>query len=226
MIICHEKRLIFIKTKKTAGTSFEIALSKFCGADCVITPISPADEALRKSLGFRTAQNFIRRGTNASGVPTEAKLFNHMPAHLVRLFASERVWTGYRKVTIVRNPFDYAISRYYWEGGPGSGSSFLDYLRRCPAHLSENRLIAPLDGEHKLDHYLRYEDLQNEFLRADLGYLWDCFRGIRAKGNVRPRTGASTDEIYQTYPEAVSIIESTCRQELEMFGYRLKDSRG
>ncbi|MEL6382956.1 MAG: chondroitin 4-O-sulfotransferase, partial [Cyanobacteria bacterium J06626_18] len=31
MIISHEYKFIFLKTRKTAGTSIEIALSKFCG---------------------------------------------------------------------------------------------------------------------------------------------------------------------------------------------------
>jgi hypothetical protein len=58
MIVCHERKIIFVKTKKVGGTSFEIALSKFCGPNCIITPITPADEDLRKSLGFRGAQNY------------------------------------------------------------------------------------------------------------------------------------------------------------------------
>jgi hypothetical protein len=39
MIISHEHKFIFVKTRKTAGTSIEIALSKFCGPDDVICPI-------------------------------------------------------------------------------------------------------------------------------------------------------------------------------------------
>ena len=49
MIINHEKKIIFIKTKKTAGTSLEIALSKYCGANCVIAPIAPVDEKKEQS---------------------------------------------------------------------------------------------------------------------------------------------------------------------------------
>ena len=49
VIISHRHRFIFIKTGKTAGTSVEIALSKFCGPEDVITPISPEDEATRKT---------------------------------------------------------------------------------------------------------------------------------------------------------------------------------
>jgi hypothetical protein len=43
MNISHELKLIFIKTKKVGGRSFEIALSKYCGPGCVITPISLDD---------------------------------------------------------------------------------------------------------------------------------------------------------------------------------------
>ena len=47
MIISHEHKFIFLKTKKTAGTSIELALSQLCGPDDVIPPITDSDEALR-----------------------------------------------------------------------------------------------------------------------------------------------------------------------------------
>ena len=52
MILSHRYRYLFLKTNKTAGTSIEIALSKFCGPDDIITPISPEDEAIRRRLVF------------------------------------------------------------------------------------------------------------------------------------------------------------------------------
>ena len=38
MILSHKHKFIFIKTKKTAGTAIEAAISQLCGPDDVITP--------------------------------------------------------------------------------------------------------------------------------------------------------------------------------------------
>jgi hypothetical protein len=47
MIVSHEHKFIFLKTKKTAGTSIELALSELCGTDDVIAPLTEIDEARR-----------------------------------------------------------------------------------------------------------------------------------------------------------------------------------
>ena len=44
---------------KTAGTSIEVALSRYLGADDVITPIFEEDEPLRAAPGYRGPQNYL-----------------------------------------------------------------------------------------------------------------------------------------------------------------------
>ena len=50
MIVSHKYKFIFIKTRKTAGTSIEYNLSKYLGKEDIITPSSEA---------YYLAKNFI-----------------------------------------------------------------------------------------------------------------------------------------------------------------------
>lgn len=58
MIVSHKHRFIFIKTRKTAGTSIEISLSRYCGESDILTPITLSDEPLRGVHGC-AAQNYL-----------------------------------------------------------------------------------------------------------------------------------------------------------------------
>lgn len=122
MIISHKHKFIFIKTRKTAGTSIEIALSKICGEEDIITPITPEDEKTRRKLGVKSAQNYhihpFKWGTEdliklirTRGIPS---YYNHMPAEKVRQFIGDKIWNSYYKFCFERNPFDKVISLYYW----------------------------------------------------------------------------------------------------------------
>ena len=90
MILSHEHRFIFLKTRKTAGTSIEIALSKFCGDKDIITRITNQDEILRSQLGFRGPQNFLVRASKYDFLDIlrivrdgRLRINNHDPASLL-----------------------------------------------------------------------------------------------------------------------------------------------
>lgn len=128
MIISHKHKFIFIRTNKAAGTSIEIALSRFCGSADILTRDLPEDEDLKRSLGCRTAQNFripfrqynltdwkdvfvktIRREKRKT-----KRYYNHSSASEVRRLAGEKIWSEYYKFCFERNPWDRAISYYYF----------------------------------------------------------------------------------------------------------------
>ena len=60
MIISHKYKFIFIKPEKTAGSSLEIALSKYCDHNDIITTIG--EEYIRKKSvsDFKPVSNFRR----------------------------------------------------------------------------------------------------------------------------------------------------------------------
>jgi hypothetical protein len=121
LIISHRHKFIFLKTKKTGGTSIKIALSRLCGPEDVITRISPADEKLRQELGYPGPQNTAlpawSLGLGARAVAAlrgkTLEYYNHAPAEFVRRHVDPAVWNGYFKFSFERDPYDKAISRYY-----------------------------------------------------------------------------------------------------------------
>jgi hypothetical protein len=92
MIVSHKHKFIFLKTKKTAGTSIELALSPFCGDSDILVPLARAEETLRMVRG---AQNWKLHGWWRSERPIWQRrwfkfnaqdygFYNHMPAAKAR----------------------------------------------------------------------------------------------------------------------------------------------
>ncbi|SFK75004.1 hypothetical protein [Shimia haliotis] len=218
MIICHPLKLIFIKTKKTAGTSLEIALSKFCGPDCVITPIATEDELIRQERAGRSAQNHLNQKW-PDGTTSDRVFFNHMTAPALRRLVPTSIWSEYKKITIVRDPYDAAISRYWWEGGDASGLDFGRFADLYRVMLGENDIIAPLDGTCDLDVYLRYEHLEDEIKALKIDGLWQEFSGLRAKSTQRPSKGTTVADTYAAFPSAAEMVRDECAETIARFAY-------
>lgn len=121
-MIFHKHKFIYIKTEKTAGTRLKVALSKFCGKDDIITPISSKDEKIRSDFGFLGAQNYVIPFSTYSAADFVRALIrkkrlrfeNHCPAAFVKKYIGKEIWDSYFKFSVERNPWDKVISFYYW----------------------------------------------------------------------------------------------------------------
>jgi hypothetical protein len=161
MIISHQYKFIFLKTNKTARMSIEIALSKSCGVDDVITPISEKDERLRSSLGYPGPQNFWASAGHYGLKDLGAlllkfrrkKLFSaHMNASRASQGLGKPRWDNYFRFCVERNPWDRVVSRYYWLHRSEPRPTFSEFIRS--------------DGPEKLKrHYVDlYNDSDSEFI--------------------------------------------------------------
>ncbi len=110
MIISHKYKFIFLKITKTAGTSVEISLSRFCDDDDIISPISLEDEGIRKPLG-KKPQNYLDFDVQGNEYK---KYFNHITPKEIQCVVEPSIWDSYYKFCFERNPFDRAISLYYF----------------------------------------------------------------------------------------------------------------
>lgn len=228
MIISHEHKFIFIKTQKTAGTSIEIALSQYCGPLDVITSETKEDEQLRKELGYRGAQNFnisyppfyhLRKFLHKKFGFKRVKFIHgkHARASFIREYVGEEIWNSYYKFCFERNPFDRAISAYYWytrkmEEPP----EINDYILALPEKLLSNWSFYTINNEIVVDYLGRYEtlkqDLENLSTRLDLSIT-----------NL-PRTKTGTRKDNRHYSQLINSqarthIERICEKEIEALNY-------
>ena len=182
MIASHQHRFIFLKTRKTAGTSVEIALSQVCGPDDIITEISPEDEALRTAAGGRGPQNF-------ESPPLPRKAYNHMGAKATRDLVGAQAWQDYFTFAIERNPWDAVVSLYFWKYKDRDElPDFESYVQEIwIEQLANNRRLYRIRGKMALDRVLRYENLDTELREvwAQLGLPGEPDLP-RAKGHARP----------------------------------------
>ena len=156
MIISHKHKFIFIKTKKTAGTSVEISLSAICGEEDILAPISLEDEETRKNLGYRTKQNFNLKGF---------ELHSHYPAKNIKKLLEDNIWKDYYKFCFERNPWDKVISWYYWHYQQETKPTISDFIESGEASLVSGPggydLYTENDGVI-IDHVCYYENIENE----------------------------------------------------------------
>jgi hypothetical protein len=226
MIICHEYKFIFIKTRKTAGTSIETALSKFCGEYDVITSLSSEDEKARKDMGLRGMQNIHVPLLRYSGadianlVNLQRKRFhNHSPAAEARRYVGRGKWSKYFVFCVERNPFDRAVSQYFWKNRKlVEKPDMQEFFRSLSTPSMSNwNVYSGKDGV-LVDRILRYENLDQELSEVGnlLGIKIDI-SSIHAKSHTR------TDN--RNYREIIDnksrlIIEERCAKEIKHFGYQ------
>jgi hypothetical protein len=227
MIISHKYKFIFIKTRKTAGTSLEIALSKYCGPQDIITPISSYDEPKRVQYGSRGPQNccvsystysckdwiqsFIER--------KRRRFYNHIPAFDVRRWIGEEIWKSYYKFCFERNPWDKAISLYsFWAAFSKKQITFKEFIweKEILSNFS-NYPIYTIDNELAVDRVCRFENLNQEIedVALQLG-----LPGVL----VLPKAKVGFRKDKRPYQEIIGkkereLIQSLCQKEIDLFGY-------
>lgn len=245
MIISHRHRFIFLKPRKVAGTSVEVALAEHCGPEDVITPIgayNPAWDRDRYQAVGRKWPGLRRHATLAEA----------------RRWVGEEVWRSYFTFTVVRNPWDLVVSQYHWATRNDQVNQTVRRLLwrfvRKPRRLQRNvlllgaRLAEALGGFQRIDFdffatfMLRYyphndafyfgEDgrlgldfvIRYEHLAADLAEVCDRLGlpGVALpslKSKVRPTRD------YRPYYDARTRSNVACfyQRFIDTFGYAFAD---
>ncbi|NER79781.1 MAG: sulfotransferase family protein [Leptolyngbya sp. SIO1D8] len=233
MIINHKYKFIFIKTRKTAGSSIEIALSKFCSHGDVITPIKgDNDDHIRQELGFIGPQNYYtsrcfytkRDWLGFLFKGQQKEFFQHATAEFVRDNIEPEIWNTYFKFCFERDPFDKAISRYYWSTRNAQHKpEMTDYLNSARVKFLSNWKTYTINDHLAVDFVGRYETLAD-----DLAMIGKTL-GLPGELSLpQAKTGYRSNRKHYSQvldSQARTRIELACAKEMQAFDYSWCESQ-
>ena len=245
MMVSHEHRFIFLKTRKTGGTSVEMLLSPFMGKIDIMTPFSLMDERTRLKRYDSMPQHFL--GTQSIKPVTIEKLnslidrdyfpylvqntklyphfHEHMSAKEIREKVPSIVWDNYLKFSITRHPYEVMVSVAYFRLGNavlrGEIIPRETLLATIDEAIDEGKInnfpIYSIDGEVVADYMIRYSHFAEDIqtLLQKLGFP-DQVELPRAKTQFRQDKRPATEIL--TPAQKARIYELHAR-EFEVFGY-------
>ena len=237
MILSKSLKFLFIKTKKTAGTSLEIGLSSFLGASDIVTPISPEDEIIRITRGGLLPQNYsinpdaeslyqvainsrkLEDIDNKRKMVMMYKLFYaHISANEVREKIDPQLWDDLFRFTIERHPYEKVISLAYFKYSKTKGDNFKNFLDEVIAKGDySNYECYTFNDKLLVDHVLKYEDLPGCLARIE-----DKL-GIKLQNNfpmTKHHYRSNSENAHNLLSNSQKkIIQKNCKREIELMGY-------
>ncbi len=192
MLISHKYKFIFIKTKKTAGTSIEIELNKIMSETDVVTPIKPGHPDHKP-------RNYVYGNK---------KLFNHIMIKDLEKIIPKNIYQNYFKFCVEREPVEKCLSDFCMQKNS-------EYHNKNKENLSWKEYLKignfPIDTEKYtdnknnlcVDRVLKYEKLEDELYEISKILKFD-FKGlkIKAKSGFREKIYVSEKEkklIYKAF---------------------------
>ena len=247
MIICHSKKFIFLKGKKTGGSSIQNSLMRMLTAGDIVTGstmeaikegVYPPDwqrsvfwlrpmDLLHSAPRNSAYRRFLKSRLGISTGPIE-----HIHANKIKEYVGNTVWSEYFKFTFERNPFDRMISFYFWRiRDLKQKPSFEQFINALYVKDIQFLKHYNLSGRYSnLPYYLIDDDIAVDFvgqydnLVPDLEFVYEKI-GIKfdgwlpkLKNGTRPRGIRYSDVANEEITDKMKIIFA---KEISLFGYKV-----
>lgn len=240
MIISYRHTFVFIKTKKTAGSSMEIALASHAGPDDVVTPLGFSQDVERnrawpgalprnfssdKAGELALADAIKREDKQAVKAIVREELRSakkilanrHGSASEAREVAGNEFWRSAFKFTVERHPYEKAVSlAWFRAGSKGEFGEALEEVLEIGGY--RNFDLYTINGQLAVDFVIRYENMAADVARVEqaVGGLAILSRLALANSHQRRDRRAAREILTASQRERV---QQTCREEFKMFDY-------
>jgi len=158
--------------------------------------------------------------------PAHTVWWNHMPAAKIKQLLGDNVWSSYLKFCVIRNPYDKAVSAYYfWKyqnnipqiANRRESEDFENWLHQHGAQTDTDKFV--IDNAICMDYIVRYDSLHDDLqeLCRRLNIPWEPDRLPSFKSGIRPKE-ISLDALYSE--RSRRIVEATYAFEISQFSYQ------
>jgi hypothetical protein len=237
MLISHQHKFIFTKTKKTASTTVSDFFTRYC-VESSYTSTDSVDEQVNE-LGVV--------GRRVLGKYTSKHKFDvNTTPRKIRMFLGSETFDDYVKFTVIRNPFDRAISIFYFVKNIennlryiidprwrfkfeiSENDSDIDLFKRwvtryenSPQNYLTDRKMYTIDNEMCMDYLIRFENLEEGIRkvcdRVSIQFVPEYIQ--KFKSHYRKRIHYT--EFYSD--REIQIMTNVLKYELEEFNYKFGD---
>ncbi|WP_172298645.1 sulfotransferase family 2 domain-containing protein [Pseudoruegeria sp. HB172150] len=221
MLVSHTNKFIYLKTRKTASTTIEGALERFC---------APPGHKIEHYRPFLSTEYGVI-AARAGGGKSDDLLWAHSSAQAVKDYLGAGTFRRYEKIYAVRNPFDKVVS-WFWHVMPKHVREGLEddfdqaqwLFRRwilmrpqLPTDLQFYRVRA---GKFKA-FVIRYETMTDDLSRLfeSWGETFDPAGLHDWKTQQRRHKGIPLSEYYDD--DAISQVRNQFKSDFESFGYSM-----
>ena len=173
MVICTDKKYVFVKVYKTGGTSIYRELKKHSKSQYLLGTMYGNGTGVLQD--YKTAVNAAEQGHD-SGVKRK---HDHVKSSWIKENAFPELgldWDKYFKFGFVRNPWDRELSNYFFNSGklkPPEDISFKEWLN---IRLQKNGFIrshnsSQCDYLTDVNYVARFENYDEEVKLVENGFL-------------------------------------------------------
>lgn len=216
MIISHEHGFVFVKPMKVAGSSVENAIYPILDDRDLVGNNGPDNLKILRGLGKACKV----RGVSHASVEEMVHQFRR------RIMA-------YKFVSVVRNPWDRAVSLFYWRNQHMRSrpieevrTSFQNWV--CSGRVNFEHVGSPFwRGYPAVDLLVKYEQLDKGFVevsrRLELPEVIDTTKHLD-KAGLRPESSRAFDALYND--ETWEVVALLGAREIRIFGYSRECPQG